>query len=126
MAEQIIVLDPEDDHSTIRDRLARADAERVLMVLPVVDEPVRDRLELILLQRQATRLQIELGLITTNPVLVAEARDLSIPVFPTVEVGRSQKWHWPWRPSPVKRAVQQPKQPVPNWHRFIFVSEISP
>ena len=81
------------------------------MVLPVVDEPVRDRLELILLQRQATRLQIELGLITTNPVLVAEARDLGIPVFPTVEVGRSQKWHWPWRPSPVKRAVQQPKQP---------------
>ena len=81
------------------------------MVLPVVDEPVHDRLGLILLQRQATRLQIELGLVTTNPLLVAEARGLGIPVFPSVEVGRSQKWRWPWRPSPAQRAVQQPQLP---------------
>ncbi len=111
MAQQIIVLDSEDDHASIRDRLAKVDTERVLVVLPVSDEPISDRLGLILLQRQARQLRIDLGLITTNPILVAEARDLGIPVFPTVEMGRSQEWRWPWRPLPGQRTLQRPGPP---------------
>lgn len=114
MAEQIITLEPEDDHISIRDRLARVDAERVLVVLPVSDEPVRDRLGLTLLQRQAGRLGLELGLVTTNTVIAAEARDLGIPVFPSVEIGQSRQWRWPWRPSTRGEPVQRPRPPDPG------------
>ena len=79
MAEQIITLDSEDDHFSIQDRLAQIYGERALVVLPVSNEPIRDRLGLVLMQRQARRLNIELGLVTTNPVLVSEARELGIP-----------------------------------------------
>jgi hypothetical protein len=110
MAEQIITLEPEDDYVSIRDRLARVNAERVLLVLPVSDEPIRDRLGLVLLQRQAGRLGLELGLVTTNPVIAAEARDLGVPVFPSVEMGQSRQWRWPWR-APTRREPAQPPRP---------------
>lgn len=114
MAEQIITLEPEDDKVSIRDRLAWVDAGRVLVVLPPKNEPVRDRLGLTLLQRQAGRQNVELGLVTTNPSIVTEARDLGILVFPSVEMGQSRKWRWPWRPLDKPRAPLAPRPPDPG------------
>lgn len=112
MAEQILFLEPGDNFVSIRDRLLRAEADRLLLVLPVTEEPVRDRLGLILLQRQARRQGMELGLVTTNPSLVAEARDLGLPVFPTVEIGQNRQWRWPWRPlAQVRGAAGRPRRP---------------
>lgn len=133
MAEQIIALEPEDDHISIRDRLERVDSGRAMLVLPATAQPIHDRLGLILLQRQANRLNIEIGLVTTHPPLVAEARDLGIPVFPSVEMGQGREWRWPWRPSPRQRAPRRPRvpdagdlremhrrtNPRPAWQRWI-------
>ncbi|MBN1314570.1 MAG: baseplate J/gp47 family protein [Anaerolineales bacterium] len=105
MIEEIITLTSEDELSYIRDRLAHVDADRVLLVLPTNNEPVNDRLSMMLVQRQAIRQNIELGLVTTNPGIMAEALHLGIPVFPSVEIGQSRTWRWPWKkqkePSPV-------------------------
>ncbi len=107
MVEQIIQLEPEDDYHSIRDRLDWVRAKRVLLVLPSSSEPVGERLALVLVQRHASRLQLELGLVCTDPGIVAEARDLGIPVFPTIEIGQNRSWRWPWRPA------RQPKPPAP-------------
>jgi hypothetical protein len=133
MAEQIIYLKPADDRASIRDRLDRVEARRVLVVLPPADEPIQDRLDLILLQRQAGLLGVELGLVTTNVAIVAEARALGIPAFPSVQVGQRRRWRWPWRPPRGPRPAQRPgppdrgdvremyrrTAPRPEWRRWL-------
>jgi len=133
MAEQIVYLKPEDDRASIRDRLARVEAQRVLLVLPPADEPIQDRLDLILLQRQAGLLGVELGLVTTNVAIVVEARALGIPAFPSVQVGQRPRWRWPWRPPRGPRPAQRPgppdrgdlremhrrTAPRPEWRRWL-------
>lgn len=104
MVEEIITLESEDGMAYVRDRLAHVKADRVLLVLPTSKEPVHDRLGLLLVQRQAIRQNIELGIITTNPGIMAEAHNLGIPFFPSVEIGQNRDWRWPWR---------TPKQPEP-------------
>ncbi len=111
MAEQVIYLEAVDDRVSIRDRLQHVEAARVLVVLPPLDEPIRDRLGLVLLQRQAARQNLEIGLVTINPDLSAEARDLGIPVFPSVEIGQNRRWRWPWRGAQPEQLVRPPQPP---------------
>lgn len=114
MTKQIVVLEPEDDRVSIRDRLDRVDAESVLIVLPAINEPIRDRLGLTLIQRQASRLGFEVALVTTNPGIAAEARDLGIPVFPSAEIGETSEWRWPWRPGGRREPTAAPPGPDPE------------
>jgi hypothetical protein len=114
MAEQIIYLDPEDDHVSVRDRLDRVEADRVLLVLPASREPIRNRLDLVLVKRQAGRLGLAVAIVTTNPAIVAEARDLGLPVFPTVEIGQNRRWRWPWQPMQKSSSIEPPKPPDPG------------
>lgn len=114
MTEQIIYLDPEDDHVSIRDRLDHVDADRVLLVIPAAHKPIRKRLDLVLVQRHSGRLGLAVALVTTNPALVAEARDLGLPVFPTVGTGQNSRWRWPWQPVRKPNSVQPPKPPDPG------------
>ena len=114
MAEQIIYLDPADDHVSIRDRLDRVEADRVLLVLPAAHEPIRNRLDLLLVRRQAGRLGLAVAIVTTNPAVAAEARDLGLPVFPTVEIGQNRRWRWPWQPFQRPQVILPPKPPDPG------------
>jgi hypothetical protein len=114
VAEQIIYLEPEDDHVSIRDHLDRVDADRVLLVLPATREPIHNRLDLLLVRRQAGRLGLAVAIVTTNPTIVAEARDLGLPVFPTVEIGQNRRWRWPWQPLHRPQTILPPKPPDPG------------
>jgi hypothetical protein len=114
VADQIIYLEPTDNDVAIRDRLDRVDADRVLLVLPATRGPIRSRLDLVLLRRQAGRLGLNVALVTTDPALAAEARDLGLPVFPTVDMGRHRHWRWPWQPLQKFGTVQPPKPPDPG------------
>jgi hypothetical protein len=53
-------------------------------------------------------------LVTTNPDIVAEARDLGLPVFPTIEIGQNRRWRWPWQPLQKSQSIQPPKPPDPG------------
>ncbi len=114
MAEQIIHLQPEDDANSIRDQLAWVEADRALVVLPGRGEPIRGRLGLVLLQREAVRKQIEIGLVTTDPGLTAEAREMGIPVFPSLEMGQERQWRWPWRSERRPRPILPPPPSDPG------------
>ncbi len=93
MKEQIIQLEPHDDIDSVRDKLSWARAPRVLLVFPRGGQRIlASRLDLVLLQREATRRRIDLALSTGDPLVIENARDLGIATFRTVEDSHKTFW----------------------------------
>ncbi len=95
MKLQIITLDPEDDQVSARDKLAWSKAKRTLLVWPRRGRILTRRLDLALLQRQAKLQQVQLGLVTYDPEVVAHARALGIPVFDSPDHLPETAWKIP-------------------------------
>ncbi|MBN1310170.1 MAG: baseplate J/gp47 family protein [Anaerolineae bacterium] len=97
MKEQIIHLEAHDDITSVRDKLGWIRAARVLLVFP--DDPahpiLQRKLDLVLLQREATRQKAQLALITKDPIVIENARDLRLACFPTVEASHKRYWRTP-------------------------------
>jgi hypothetical protein len=94
LKEQILRLEPDDDVASAREKLGWVQATHVLVVFP--DDPrqriLQRKLDLILLQREATRNQAQLALITKDPIVLESARDLGIATFPNVQASRRKTW----------------------------------
>ena len=85
MKVHIINLDPEDDHVSVRDKISWARSPKVVLVWPRRGRPLDRRLDLAVIQRHASRLGLELGLVTFDPTIIANAERLNIPVFESLE-----------------------------------------
>ncbi len=111
MKEQVIFLEPHDDAISARDKLGWIRAERVLLVLPGNSEQplLHAKLDLVLLQREATRRSSELALITRDPIVIEHGREVGIPCFPSVEASHGRFW----KTAKAKLAVDRHAQPVP-------------
>jgi hypothetical protein len=109
--EQIIRLEPHDDIASAREKVGWTQATHVLVVFP--DTPnehiLRRRLDLILLQREATRKRAQLALITRDPVIHETARDLGIASFQSIKASRQQAW----RTARAQLTVSRDDQPIP-------------
>lgn len=92
MKEQIIQLEPHDDINSARDKLSWVRTPRVLLVFPEDSPILRQRLDLLLLQREATRQQAELAIVTIDPVIVEHCNELGIPTFGSVDSSYQQPW----------------------------------
>ena len=93
MKEQIIQLEPYDDVVSVRDKLGWIRAPRVLLVFPTGGDPIlRQRLDLVLVQREATRRRAQLALITHDPVVIENAAELGIATFRSVEESHHRYW----------------------------------
>ncbi len=92
MKEQILHLDPHDDFISARDKMGWVQTQRVLIVWPWRGQVLARRLDLVLLHRHAHQLGAHVALITTNPEVRENARSLGLPVFPTVEASRRERW----------------------------------
>lgn len=93
MKEQIIQIEPHDDINSVRDKLSWARAPRVLLVYPENGHRVLSRrLDLVLLQREATRRRAQLALITHDPRVVENAEELGIATFRSIEASRQTYW----------------------------------
>jgi hypothetical protein len=90
--EQIIQLEPHDDINSARDKLSWVRTPRVLLVFPEDSPILRQRLDLLLLQREATRQQAELAIVTIDPVIVEHCNELGIPTFGSVDSSYQQPW----------------------------------
>src|SRR5512143_2384291 len=91
--EQIIYLEPSDDILSIRDRVDMAEAKRVLLVIPPYSDVLTRRVDLTLLQRRAALGGIDLALVTDDALIHSQAREVGLPVFPSVQAGqRKQSW----------------------------------
>ena len=81
MKIQIIQLEPEDDHSSARDKLSQVKAPSALLVWPRRGRPLARRLDLELIARHARRRGIALGLVVFDPEIRALAARLGLGVF---------------------------------------------
>ena len=132
MKVQILQLDPHDDLASTRDKLAWAQAQRVVLVWPDRARVLRKRLDLVLLRRQAARQGVELGIVTRDPVVLEHAASLGIPSFRSSTRLPEEIWHsgggfslsLPDRPEPRPAAAPpQRGQPrtMPTWLRAIVL-----
>jgi hypothetical protein len=91
--EQILELHEHEDVHSIRDRLAFAQAERVLLVIPPFGDVLKKRIDLQLVQRYAAEKRLEIALVTRDLNQRALAAELGVPTFFTVEAGqRRPRW----------------------------------
>lgn len=85
MKVHILSLDPHDDHISACDKLGWAQASRVVFVWPKEGRPLTRRLDLVLVERRARSLGTQIGLVTVDPEVRENARELGIPVFDSPE-----------------------------------------
>jgi hypothetical protein len=108
--EQIIRLEPDDDVTSVRDKLGWIRAPRVLLVFP--DDPrqpvLQRKLDLVLIQREATRRRAQLALITHDPVIAEHAGELGIACFRSLEASRKRYW----RTARARLSVERAERPT--------------
>jgi len=93
MKTQIITLESHDDLISVRDRLSWAKTPRILLVWPKHEKITLRQVDLKVLQRHASSLGAQLGLVTRQRRVRADAEALGIPVF--ASTGEAQKIAWP-------------------------------
>ena len=101
MKLQLIHLDPEDDQISAREKLSWARASRAVLVWPRRGRVLTRRLDLVLLQRQAQRQAVELGLVTYDPTVLQLAQELGIPTFESPDHLPEAGWRSRSRPRPL-------------------------
>ncbi len=86
--EQIIYLDPDDEITTVRERLERAQTNQVSLVVPAGSRIFRNLVNLKLLQRYAGQMALDVILITGDGTTRTLARSLDIPLRSSLGAGR--------------------------------------
>src|SRR6266852_4539499 len=95
MKLQDIQLEPYDDVTSVRDRLAFVKTERVLLVLPRTATILRRKIDLVLIQREAARRGARLALITRDLDVIDNASELNISTFSSVRASQRGTWKRP-------------------------------
>jgi hypothetical protein len=90
---KIITLESHDDLISVRDRMSWAKTPRILLVWPKYEKVTLRLVDLKVLQRHASALGAQLGLVTRARRVRADAEELHIPVFEST--GQAQRVSWP-------------------------------
>ena len=93
MKTTIITLEAHDDIISVRDRMSWAKTPRILLVWPKFEKVTLRQVDLKVLQRHASSLGAQLGLVTRQRRVRADAEALGIPVFEST--GKAQRVTWP-------------------------------
>ncbi len=93
MKTQIITLESHDDLISVRDRMSWAKTPRILLVWPKYEKVTLRQVDLKVLQRHASSLGAQLGLVTRARRVRDDAEALHIPVFEST--GQAQRVAWP-------------------------------
>ena len=88
----LLQLERDEDVASLRARLLPLLRRRVLLVWPVRGSALTRRLDLVLVQREAARLGIQLALLTQDPDVIRHAREMNLSTFATV--GASERGRW--------------------------------
>mgnify|MGYP005848084793 CR=1 FL=1 len=97
MKQQVIQLERHDDVDSVRDRLSFIQADHVLLVWPDRGAILQRKLDLVMIQREATRMNARLGLVTKDFTVIEHADELKIPVFYSIHESRRPR-HWRGEP----------------------------
>lgn len=91
-AIQFVQLEPADDATTVRDRLAFLRGRRVALVWPEQGTALPRKLDLVLIQRTALRENVRLALVTHDPLVTRHAAELNISAFETLRDAERKHW----------------------------------
>ena len=100
MKTYVIQLDPNDDVTSVRDKMSWAKTERILLVFPPHPRILSRPLDLRLLQRHAIALGAQLAVVARGQDLRLIARDTGFPIFPSIS--SAQRHGWQENPIPQK------------------------
>jgi hypothetical protein len=92
MKTQIIQLERHDDIISARDKITWGKSARILLVWPRGERLLTRKFDLILLQRHAANIGGELGLVTHDAEVLANAHELGVPVFSSIAQAQRQRW----------------------------------
>jgi Baseplate J-like protein len=113
---QIITLESHDDLISVRDRMSWAKTPRILLVWPKYEKVALRQVDLKVLQRHASTLGAQLGLVTRARRVRADAEALKIPVFEST--GQAQRVAWPkprrrrWLQRPPRKDLREQREQV--------------
>ncbi len=104
----VIQLDAHDDLISVRDKMVWSKAQRILLVWPKKGHPglVR-KYDFVSLQRHATELGAQLGLVTHDSSVNANARELGIAIFRSPKQAQRQHWQRKRSQKPVQWGEQK-------------------
>ena len=89
---ELLQLERNESVASVRGRLLALTQQRVLLVWPVRGSALTRRLDLVLVQREAQRIGVQLALLTQDPDVIRHARELNLSTFATV--GASERGRW--------------------------------
>lgn len=95
MKTKIITVESHDDLISVRDRMSWAKTPRILLVIPKFEKNPLRRADFKVLQRHASALGAQVGVVTRVRGVRADAEALGIPVFEST--GEAQKATWALR-----------------------------
>jgi hypothetical protein len=84
MKEQILALEHTDDLHSLRDKIARAQARRLVLLWGALEEPLTRRLDLVLMKRWAAMAGSDLAIVSGDEAVRSLARSAGVPCHPNL------------------------------------------
>ncbi len=95
MKTQIIQLNQDDDHISVRERMSWSQAGRILLIWPEKGKILERKLDLSLIDRCADHLGAQLALVTHDAQVRFYARQLNIPIYESLQSALEAQWSEP-------------------------------
>jgi hypothetical protein len=111
MKTQIIQLESHDDVISTRDKMGWSQTSRILLVWPEKGKILSRRLDLVVLARHSRSLGSQLALVTDDPDVKYNARDLGIPAYKDTRQAQETHWRTPFH----LRSRSLRRNPPPDW-----------
>jgi hypothetical protein len=111
--EQILTLEPTDDLPSLRDKIARAQAGRLVLLWPILHKPLSRRLDVILMRRWAAAAGSYLIIVSADRSVRRLAREAGAPCYPSLEASTTVAPD-SRKPYPLSRIPQRPRGHRPN------------
>lgn len=89
---EYIQLEANDDMAHLRDRLSFIRGRRVLVIWPETGTALHRKLDIVLIQREAKRRNVQLALVTHDQSVIQHAQDLGISTFETIGAAEGGRW----------------------------------
>ncbi len=120
MKTTIITLESHDDLISVRDRMSWAKTPRILLVWPKYEKVSLRPVDLKVLQRHASSLGAQLGLVSRARRVREDARAVGIPVFESTKAAQRASWSPPVRRGFTRRAprkdLREKRNQLPAWN----------
>ncbi len=107
MKTQIITLESHDDLISVRDRMSWAKTPRILLVIPKFEKVALRQVDYKILQRHASTLGAQVGVVTRVREARAEAEALGMPVFESTGEAQREAWSKPKRRKWTRKAPRK-------------------